>query len=94
MIILLSEGQSQRIALARAFYHDRTVLVLDESTSALDHKTEQEIVEEIKQLKGKKTMIVIAHRLTTVQNCDRIYRLENGEIVAQGSYESVVEKLI
>ena len=49
MIILLSEGQSQRIALARAFYHDRTVLVLDESTSALDHKTEQEIVEEIKQ---------------------------------------------
>jgi len=94
MIILLSEGQSQRIALARAFYHDRTVLVLDESTSALDHKTEQEIVEEIKQLKGTKTMIVIAHRLTTVQNCDRIYRLENGEIVAQGSYESVVEKLI
>ena len=88
--ILLSGGQRQRIALARAFYHDRTVLVLDESTSALDHKTEQEIVEEIRQLKGKKTMIVIAHRLTTLRHCDRIYRLESGEIVARGSYESVV----
>ena len=63
---------------------------MDESTSALDTETEQEIVEEIRQLKGKKTMIVIAHRLTTLRHCDRIYRLENGELVAQGSYESVV----
>ena len=92
--VLLSGGQRQRIALARAFYHDRTVLVMDESTSALDTETEQEIVEEIKQLKGKKTMIVIAHRLTTLRYCDRIYRLENGEIVEQGSYGSVVEKQI
>ena len=88
--VLLSGGQRQRIALARAFYHDRNVLVMDESTSALDTETEQEIVEEIRQLKGKKTMIVIAHRLTTLRHCDRIYRLENGELVAQGSYESVV----
>lgn len=88
--VLLSGGQRQRIALARAFYHDRSVLVMDESTSALDDKTESEIVEEIKRLKGKKTMIVIAHRLSTIEHCDRIYRLENGKIVAQGSYESVV----
>lgn len=88
--VLLSGGQRQRIALARAFYHDRSVLVMDESTSALDDKTESEIVEEIKRLKGKKTMIVIAHRLSTIEHCDRIYRLENGKMVAQGSYESVV----
>jgi ATP-binding cassette, subfamily B, bacterial PglK len=76
--------------LARALYHYRSVLVMDESTSALDDKTESEIVEEIKRLKGKKTLIVIAHRLSTIEHCDRIYRLENGKIVAQGSYESVV----
>ena len=90
--VLLSGGQRQRIALARAFYHDRSVLVMDESTSALDHQTEAEIVEEIKRLKGTKTIIVIAHRLSTIEHCDRIYRLENGKIVAQGSYQSVVGK--
>ena len=90
--VLLSGGQRQRIALARAFYHDRSVLVMDESTSALDQQTEAEIVEEIKRLKGTKTMIVIAHRFSTIEHCDRIYRLENGKIVAQGSYQSVVGK--
>ena len=90
--VRLSGGQRQRIALARAFYHSRNVLVMDEATSALDNQTEQEIVEEIKQLKGKVTLIVIAHRHTTVQHCDRIYRLEKGTIVEQGSYESMVEK--
>ena len=57
---------------------------MDEATSALDHETESEIVEEIKRLKGKKTIIVIAHRLTTVQHCDRIYYLEKGKIVNSG----------
>ena len=57
---------------------------MDEATSALDHETESEIVEEIKRLKGKKTIIVIAHRLTTVQHCDRIYCLEKGKIVNSG----------
>mgnify|MGYP000264110337 CR=1 FL=1 len=74
--IRLSGGQRQRVALARAFYHQRDVLVMDESTSSLDHETEREIVEEIKRLKGQVTVIVIAHRKTTVQHCDRIYRLE------------------
>ena len=82
--VRLSGGQRQRVAIARAFYHGRNVLVMDEATSALDHETESEIVEEIKRLKGKKTIIVIAHRLTTVQHCDRIYCLEKGKIVNSG----------
>ena len=88
--IRLSGGQRQRIALARAFYFDRDVLVMDESTSALDNETEQEIIEEIQQLKGEKTTIVIAHRLTTLEHCDRIYRLDNGIIIEQGSFNQVV----
>lgn len=86
----LSGGQRQRIALARAFYHSRNVLIMDEATSSLDHKTEREIVDEIKHLKGKKTLIVIAHRLTTLEHCDRIYRIENGEIVGVGNYNEIV----
>jgi ATP-binding cassette, subfamily B, bacterial PglK len=82
----LSGGQRQRIALARALYHQREVLVMDEATSALDSETEREIIEEIERLKGEKTMIVIAHRLATLQHCDRIYRLEQGRIVEISSY--------
>ncbi len=76
----LSGGQRQRIALARAFYHDRDVLIMDESTSALDTDTERAVVEAIKALHGKKTMVVIAHRMSTVEHCDKIYRLDNGRI--------------
>lgn len=76
--IKLSGGQRQRVVLARALYHNRQVLVLDEATSSLDLETEKEIVDEIKNLKGKVTLIVIAHRLTTLEHCDRIYRLEKG----------------
>ena len=89
--VRLSGGQRQRVALARAFYHGRNVLVMDEATSALDDQTEQEIVKEIDQLKGKKTMIVIAHRLTTLKHCDRIYKLEDGRITAVGSYKKLIE---
>jgi len=89
--IRLSGGQRQRVALARAFYHNRNVLVMDEATSALDNDTEQEIVKEIQQLKGKKTMIVIAHRLTTLEHCDRIYELKNGKVVNVGSYQELIE---
>ena len=80
----------KRQALARAFYHERSVLVMDEATSALDNETEQEIVEEIKILKGHTTLVVIAHRMSTVQHCDRIYRLENGGIVESGTPEQVL----
>lgn len=88
--VQLSGGQRQRIALARAFYHNRSVIVMDEATSALDNDTEREIVSEIANLKGIKTLIVIAHRLSTVKRCDYIYRIENGSIVAHGDYSSVV----
>jgi len=88
--VRLSGGQKQRVSLARAFYHDRDVLVLDEATSALDDTTEDEIVSEIRQLKGKKTMIVIAHRLSTVMHCDCIYRLGDGEVLESGSPEDII----
>jgi len=88
--VSLSGGQRQRVALARAFYHQRNVLVMDEATSALDNEAETEIVEEIKRLKGKKTFIVIAHRLETIKHCDRIYRLEKGKIVEYGTYQQVI----
>jgi ATP-binding cassette, subfamily B, bacterial PglK len=90
--IRLSGGQRQRIALARAFYYDREILIMDEATSALDNETESEIVNEIRQLKGIKTVIVIAHRLTTLKHCDCIYRLDNGKIVEYGSYNSIMNK--
>ena len=63
---------------------------MDEATSALDDEAEKEIVEEIKRLKGKKTFIVIAHRLETIKHCDRIYRLEKGKIVEHGTYQQVI----
>ena len=90
--VRLLGGQRQRVALARAFYHGRSVVVMDEATSALDNETEKEIVAEIQRLKGQKTMIVIAHRLTTVQHCDRIYRLEQGRIVEEGTPDQVLKK--
>jgi ABC-type bacteriocin/lantibiotic exporter with double-glycine peptidase domain len=90
--VRLSGGQRQRVALARAFYHKRSVLVMDEATSALDNETEKEIVEEILRLQGQKTMIVVAHRLTTVQHCDRIYRLDHGKIVEEGTPEQVLKR--
>ena len=88
--VRISGGQRQRIALARAFYHERNVLVLDEATSALDYEIEQEIVDEIKHLKGEKTMIVIAHRLSTVRHCDRIYKLNQGKIIECGTPNEII----
>jgi ATP-binding cassette, subfamily B, bacterial PglK len=76
----LSGGQRQRIALARAFYFNRRVLIMDESTSALDFDTEQEIINEIKELKDKLTIIIVSHRIETMKFCDRIYRIEDGNV--------------
>jgi ATP-binding cassette, subfamily B, bacterial PglK len=89
--VRLSGGQRQRIGLARALYHDPAVLVLDEATGALDAATENNVMEAVKALQGTKTLIIVAHRLSTVERCDRLYRLENGRVVDQGSYSTVVK---
>ncbi|MDR0964738.1 MAG: ABC transporter ATP-binding protein/permease [Clostridium sp.] len=78
--IRLSGGQRQRIGIARALYHDPEVLVLDEATSALDQDTEAAIMDSINRLHGKKTLIIIAHRLETIRKCDLIYRVEDGKV--------------
>lgn len=78
--VRLSGGQRQRIGIARALYNDPKVIFLDEATAALDNETEAAIMDSINHLKGKKTMIIIAHRLTTIANCDVVYRVENGKV--------------
>jgi len=88
--VRLSGGQRQRVGIARALYHDREILVLDEATAALDNETERLVTESIRSLSGIKTMIIIAHRLSTVEHCDQVYLLEKGCIVKSGSYQEVV----
>lgn len=87
----LSGGQRQRVGIARALYSDPQVLVMDEATSALDNITEKQITKAIESLKGERTLIMIAHRLTTVQNCDTLYFMEEGEILQQGTYRDLVD---
>ena len=88
----LSGGQRQRIGIARALYHDPQVLVMDEATSALDNITEQLIIDAIEALKGERTIIMIAHRLTTVMNCDTLFLMENGRITDQGTYSELLKR--
>jgi len=89
--IRLSGGERQRIALARGFYYDRDFFILDEATAALDSATERQVIEVIEKFRGQRTILVIAHRLTTVQDCDIIYRLHRGRIIESGTYAEVVE---
>lgn len=84
--IRLSGGQRQRLGIARALYRNPSVLVLDEATNALDGITETAVMDAIQNLAGKKTIILVAHRLTTLKKCDVIYHLERGSIVDQGTY--------
>lgn len=83
--VRLSGGQRQRIGIARALYHDPSVLVLDEATSALDIDTERGVMQAVMALRGDKTIVIVAHRLSTVERCDRLYRLEQGRVVAEGA---------
>lgn len=86
----LSGGQRQRVALARALYFEREIIVMDEATSSLDNETEHEVINAIKKLHGIKTLIVVAHRLSTIQHCDVIYKLEKGRVIAKGAFNEVV----
>jgi ATP-binding cassette, subfamily B, bacterial PglK len=87
--VRLSGGQRQRIGIARALYHEREILVLDEATSALDNETEKLVTDSISALSGLKTLIIIAHRLSTVEKCTTLYRLEKGRIVQAGNYQKI-----
>ena len=90
--IRLSGGQRQRVGIARALYHEREILILDEATAALDNETERLVSEAIQSLSGTKTLIIIAHRLTTIEHCDYVYLMEKGRVVKSGSYAEVVPK--
>lgn len=88
--VKLSGGQRQRLGIARALYHNPDVLVFDEATSALDGMTEDAVMQAVQTLSAERTMILIAHRLRTVQACDRIVMLDSGRIVADGSYDELI----
>lgn len=90
--VLISGGQKQRISIARELYRDCSLLLMDEATSALDSENERIIQSNINALKGKYTIVIIAHRLSTVRNADVIYLLENGVIGASGTFEELVAK--
>jgi ABC-type multidrug transport system fused ATPase/permease subunit len=89
--IRLSGGQRQRLAIARALYHDPEVVVFDEATSALDNITEAIVMEAIEELRGDKTVIIIAHRISTIKQCDRIHVLEHGRLMGEGTYDELLE---
>ena len=90
----LSGGQKQRIGIARAVYNDLDVLILDEATSSLDSQAEFEVSQAIEHLSSTKTMIIIAHRLSTLRKCDRLVYIDGGRIIDSGNFEELYEKNI
>ena len=90
--IKISGGEKQRISIARAFYKKPSVVVMDEATSSLDNNTEKEFMKSIDKVKNNSTLIIIAHRLSTVKNCDVVYLISNGEIKDKGKYEDIIKR--
>jgi len=88
--VRFSGGERQRVGIARALYHDPDLLVFDEATSALDQATEAEVTRAIESLQGRKTLLVIAHRLATVRHCDRLVFIADGRIRACGRYDELM----
>jgi len=81
----LSGGQRQRIGIARALYYNPTVLVLDEATSSLDVATEKQIMKTVYELQKDKTIVIVAHRLSTIEKCDKLYQLKDGIVIKSGT---------
>ena len=92
--VRLSGGQRQRIGIARALYHSPQVLILDEATSSLDIETEQAVMSAVNNLSKDITIVLIAHRLNTVKNCDIIFKLDKGQIVDQGKFSEIIDKRV
>ena len=90
--VRLSGGQRQRIGIARALYHNPQVLVLDEATSALDNQTEKAVMDAVNNLSKDITIILIAHRLNTVKNCDIVFKLDKGQLVSQGTFDELINR--
>ena len=87
--VKISGGQRQRIGLARALYHNPSILLMDEATSALDNKTESLLMDALEELHGERTLIMIAHRLSTVKSCDKLFFLKQGVVSARGTFDEV-----
>jgi ATP-binding cassette subfamily C protein len=90
--VRLSGGQRQRIGIARALYYDPQLIVFDEATSALDYDTEKSVMEAIENLSREKSIIIVAHRLTTLQKCELIFKVERGRIIKFGTFDDIIQQ--